>query len=111
MKKTFIITVLFIVSNSADGLVPKAVVVLGKPTRPYNLPSARLQTAPSGPQVGGGILLGARAPKVGAAMRKIPTGINHRGPQPRTLAVAGPYQLNNGMRSVPAINNPPGQAK
>ena len=99
------------ISNAADGLVPKAVVVLGKPTRPYNLESALLQTAPTGPQVGGGTIPGSRAPKVGAAMRKIPTGINHRGPQPTTAMVAGPYQLNNGMRSVPAINNPPGQAQ
>ena len=99
------------VSNAADGLVPKAVVVLGQPTRPYNADFARLQTAPSGPQVGGGNIPGSRAAKVGGAMRKIPTGINHRGPQPRTALVAGPYQINNGMRSVPAINNPPGQAQ
>jgi hypothetical protein len=99
------------ISNAADGLVPKAVVVLGKPDRPYNSDFAVLQTAPTGSQVGGGTTPGSRAPKVGAAMRKIPTGINHRGRQPTTAMVAGPYQLNNGMRSVPAINNPPGQAQ
>ena len=55
-------------------------------------------------------LIGSRASKVGAAMRKIPTGIQHRGPQPKTAALFTPYRLNNGLRSVPAINNPPGQA-
>lgn len=98
------------ISNAADGLVPKDVIVIGKPDRPYNEQFAILQTAQTGPQVGTSKLPGSRAPKVGAAMRKIPTGINHRGPQPRTKMVPAPYQLNNGMRSIPGINNPPGQA-
>jgi len=97
------------VSNAADGLVPKEVIVLGKPDRPYNYEFSILQTAPTGEQVGTSNLEGTRAPKVGNALRKIPTGINHRGPQPRTKMVAEAYQLNLGMRSVPAINNPPNQ--
>ena len=98
------------VSNAADGLVPKDVIVVGKPDRPYNSEFAILQTARTGEQVGTSNLPETRATKVGAALRKIPTGINHRGPQSRTKMVAEAYQLNNGMRSVPAINNPPGQA-
>ena len=98
------------ISNAADGLVPKSVVVFGKPDRPYNPEFAVLRTAQTGPQVGTSNLIGTRATKVGGALRKIPTGINHRGPQPKTAAPPEPYKINNGMRSVPAINNPPGQA-
>lgn len=98
------------VSEAADGLVPKEVIKIDKPDRPHNSEFAVLQTAPTGPQIGTSNLLGTRATKVGAAMRKIPTGIQHRGPQPKTAAPPEPYKLNNGMRSVPAINNPPGQA-
>jgi hypothetical protein len=97
-------------SHLAGGLNPKDVVPLGKPDRPRNAEFGVLQTAPTGPQVGTSNLIGSRAPKVGAAMPRIPTGINHRGPQPVTKTIPAPYQLNNGMRSVPAINNPPGQA-
>jgi len=98
------------VSEAADGLVPKDVIVIGKPNRPYNSEFAILQTSRTGEQIGTSNLPETRATKVGAALRKIPTGINHRGPQPVTKMVPEPYQLNNGMRSVPAINNPPGQA-
>jgi hypothetical protein len=94
-------------SHLAGGLNPKEVIVFGKPDRPYNPEFAVLQTARTGEQVGTSNLPGTRATKVGAAMRKIPTGINHRGPQPVTKMVAEAYQINNGMRSVPAINNPP----
>ena len=97
------------ISEAAGGLVPKDVTRIDKPDRPYNAQFAVLQTARTGDQVGTSNLSGSRAPKVGAAMRKIPTGIQHRGPQPRTKMVAEPYQLNNGLRSVPAINNPPTQ--
>jgi hypothetical protein len=98
------------ISNLADGLVPKAVIVVGKPDRPHNPEFAVLQTCRTGDQVGTSNLPGTRATKVGAALRKIPTGINHRGPQPKTASLFTPYRLNNGLRSVPAINNPPGQA-
>jgi hypothetical protein len=94
-------------SHLAGGLNPKDVVPLGKPDRPYNPAFAVLQTAPTGPQIGTSNLLGTRATKVGAAMRRAPNGINHRGPQPRTAAPPEAYKINNGMRSVPAINNPP----
>jgi hypothetical protein len=97
-------------SHLAGGLAPKEVTRIDRPDRPYNAEFAVLQTAPTGPQVGTSNLPGTRATKVGAALRRIPRGIQHRGPQPRTKMVAEPYQLNNGMRSVPAINNPPGQA-
>lgn len=97
-------------SHLAGGLVPKEVTRIDKPDRPYNAAFAVLQTARTGEQVGTSNLGGTRATKVGGAMRKIPTGINHRGPQPRTKMAAEAYHLNNGMRSVPAINNPPGQA-
>lgn len=98
------------ISEAADGLVPKEVTRIGKPDRPHNSEFAILQTAPTGPQIGTSNLLGTRATKVGAAMRKIPTGIQNRGPQPKTGPLFTPYRLNNGLRSVPAINNPPGQA-
>jgi len=98
------------ISHLADGLVPKEVTRIDKPDRPHNVQFAILQTAPTGSQVGSSNLIGSRASKVGAAMRKIPTGIQHRGPQPRTASLFTPYRLNNGLRSVPAINNPPGQA-
>lgn len=98
------------ISHLADGLVPKEVTRIDKPDRPHNSEFAVLQTAPTGSQVGTSNLLGTRATKVGAAMRKIPTGIQHRGPQPMTGPLFTPYRLNNGLRSVPAINNPPGQA-
>lgn len=97
-------------SHLAGGLNPKDTITLGKPDRPYNAEFSVLQTARTGEQVGTSNLGGTRATKVGGPMRKIPTGINHRGPQPRTKMAAEAYQLNNGMRSVPAINNPPGQA-
>jgi hypothetical protein len=97
------------VSEAAGGLVPKDVTRIDKADRPYNEEFAVLQTSRTGDQVGTSNLLGTRATKVGAALRKIPTGIQHRGPQPRTKMVAEPYQLNNGLRSVPAINNPPTQ--
>jgi len=97
------------ISEAADGLVPKEVTRIDKPDRPYNSEFAVLQTAPTGPQVGTSNLPGTRATKVGSALRRIPTGINHRGPQPKTVATAEAYKLNNGMRSVPAINNPPTQ--
>ncbi len=97
-------------SEAADGLVPKEVIRIGKPDRPHNVEFAILQTAPTGEQVGTSNLMGTRATKVGAAMRKIPTGIQNRGPQPKTAPLFTPYRLNNGLRSVPAINNPPGQA-
>jgi hypothetical protein len=97
-------------SHLAGGLLPKEVTKIGKPDRPYNAEFAVLQTAPTGPQVGTSNLPGTRATKVGAALRRIPRGIQHRGPQPLTAPLFTPYQLNNGMRSVPAINNPPGQA-
>jgi hypothetical protein len=94
-------------SHLAGGLNPKEVIQIGKPDRPYNAEFAVLQTARTGEQVGTSNLPGTRATKVGAAMRKIPTGINHRGPQPRTVAPPEAYKINNGMRSIPAINNPP----
>jgi hypothetical protein len=95
------------ISEAADGLVPKDVTRIDRPDRPYNSEYAILQTAPTGEQVGTSNLSGTRATKVGGALRKIPTGINHRGPQPRTQMVAEAYKLNLGMRSVPAINNRP----
>jgi len=98
------------VSNEADGLVPKDIIKIDKPDRPYNLEFAKLQTARTGEQVGGGTLPGSRAPKVGSALRKIPSGINHRGVASLTKGRSSPYKLNNGLRSVPAINNPPGNA-
>ena len=98
------------VSEAADGLAPKEVTRIGKPDRPHNSEFAVLQTAPTGPQVGTSNLPGTRATKVGAAMRKIPTGIQHRGAQPKTGPLFTPYRLNNGLISKPAINNPPGQA-
>lgn len=98
------------VSHLSGGLVPKDVIVVGKPDRPFNPEFSVLQTCRTGPQVGTSNLPGTRATKVGAALRKIPTGINHRGPQPLTGPLFTPYRLNNGLRSVPAINNPPGQA-
>jgi hypothetical protein len=98
------------ISQAADGLVPKEVTRIDKPDRPHNVKFAVLQTAPTGPQIGSSNLMGTRATKVGAAMRKIPTGIQNRGPQPKTAPLFTPYRLNNGLRSVPAINNPPGQA-
>lgn len=98
------------VSNAADGLVPKEIIKFDKPDRPYNPEFAKLQTARTGEQVGGGTLSGSRAPKVGSALRKIPSGINHRGVASLTKGRSSPYKLNNGLRSVPAINNPPGNA-
>lgn len=98
------------VSNAADGLVPKDIIKFEKPDRPYNLEFAKLQTARTGEQVGGGNIPGSRAPKVGGALRKIPSGINHRGVASLTKGRSSPYKLNNGLRSVPAINNPPGNA-
>jgi hypothetical protein len=98
------------VSNAADGLVPKDIIKIEKPDRPYNLEFAKLQTARTGEQVGGGNIPGSRAPKVGGALRKIPSGINHRGVASLTKGRSSPYKLNNGLRSVPAINNPPGNA-
>jgi hypothetical protein len=98
------------VSEAADGLVPKDVTRIDKPDRPYNAQFAVLQKVQTGDQVGTSNLSGTRATKVGGAMRKIPTGIQHRGPQPKTASLFTPYRLNNGLRSVPAINNAPGQA-
>jgi hypothetical protein len=97
------------ISHLADGLVPKEVTRIDKADRPYNAQFAVLQKVQTGEQVGTSNLLGTRATKVGAAMRKVPTGIQHHGPQPRTKMVAEPYQLNNGLKSIPAINNPPTQ--
>jgi hypothetical protein len=95
------------ISEAADGLVPKEVTRIDRPDRPHNPEFAILQTVQTGEQVGTSNLPGTRATKVGAAMRKIPTGIQNRGPQPRTKMVAEAYQLNNGLISKPAINNPP----
>lgn len=97
-------------SNLAGGLVPKDNIPLGKPDRPYNSEFAKLQTAPTGSQVGGGTFPGSRAPKVGGALRKVPGGINHRGVATPSKGLFTPYRLNNGLKSLPAINNPPGQA-
>lgn len=96
------------ISEAADGLLPKEVTRIGRPDRPYNSEFAILQTVQTGEQIGTSNLNGTRATKVGAAMRKIPTGIQHRGPQPKTAAPAEPYKINNGMISKPAINNIPG---
>jgi hypothetical protein len=114
-QKPFVCPTVFIqgnakVSNAADGLVPKDIIKIEKPDRPYNLEFAKLQTARTGEQVGGGNIPGSRAPKVGGALRKIPSGINHRGVASLTKGRSSPYKLNNGLRSVPAINNPPGNA-
>lgn len=97
------------ISEAAGGLAPKEVTRIGKPDRPHNPEYAILQTVQTGPQVGTSNLNGTRATKVGAAMRKIPTGIQHRGPQPKTGPLFTPYKLQNGLISKPAINNPPRQ--
>jgi hypothetical protein len=97
------------ISEAADGLAPKEVTRIGKPDRPHNSEYAILQTVQTGEQVGTSNLPGTRATKVGAAMRKIPTGIQNRGPQPKTAPLFTPYIPHNGLISKPAINNPPRQ--
>ena len=93
-------------SEAADGLAPKEVTRIGKPDRPHNPEYAILQTVQTDEQVGTSNLPGTRATKVGGAMRKIPTGIQNRGPQPKTGPLFTPYKLQNGLISKPAINNP-----
>ena len=95
------------ISEAADGLAPKEVTRIGKPDRPHNSEFAILQTVQTGEQIGTSNLPGTRATKVGAAMRKIPTGIQNRGPQPKTAPLFTPYIPHNGLISKPAINNPP----
>jgi len=83
---------------TANNITPKAIQPIGKPDVPYNIEKARLQTAQTGSQTGGGIISGARAPKTGAALPTHKFDITHRGVAGRTRVPAGPYRPNNGMR-------------